>query len=72
MAEISYKPKKIVLDANMVADINYIRSILEPIVKKKLSDKEIIAFCLVHFIKIDEALTKIRDELREEYESSKD
>jgi hypothetical protein len=63
----TFKPKKITLSANDVATIQYIRSLIEPIVgRDTLTDIDVIRFCLNYFIKVDEAIEKVYDLLYKE------
>jgi hypothetical protein len=67
MSKITYRAKKITLSANDVATIQYIKSLIEPIVgRDTLTDVDVIRFCLNYFIKVDEAVEKVYDMLYEE------
>jgi hypothetical protein len=67
MAIISFKSKKITLPSDVVADIWYIKSQIEPIVgRDTLTDIDVIRFCLNYFIKVDEAIEKVYDMLYRE------
>jgi len=69
MAKITYRAKKITLPSDVVADIWYVKSQIEPIVGRSvLSEIDVIRFCLNYFIKVDEAIEKAYDLLYEEVE----
>jgi hypothetical protein len=64
---ITFKSKRITLTANDVATIQYVRSLIEPIVGRNiLSEIDVIRFCLNYFIKVDEAVEKVYDMLYRE------
>jgi hypothetical protein len=70
MAKITYRAKKITLSANDVATIQYIKSQIEPIIGRDLTEIDVIRFCLDYFIKVDEAIEKAYDLLYKEVESN--
>jgi hypothetical protein len=71
MAKITFRAKKITLSANDVAAIQYIRSLIEPIIgRDTLTDIDVIRFCLNYFIKVDESIEKVYDLLYREVENN--
>jgi hypothetical protein len=67
MAKITYRAKKITLTANDVATIQYVRSLIEPIVgRDTLTDIDVIRFVLNFFVRVDEAIEKTYDTLYQE------
>jgi hypothetical protein len=71
MATIVFKSKKITLPSDVVADIWYVKSQIEPIVGKDvLTEVDVIRFCLNYFIKVDEAVEKVYDLLYKEVENN--
>jgi len=67
MAKITYRAKKITLPSDVVADIWYVKSQIEPIVGRDvLSEIDVIRFCLNFFIRVDEAIEKVYDLLYRE------
>jgi hypothetical protein len=71
MAKITFKSKKITLPSDVVADIWYVKSLIEPIVGRNvLSEIDVIRFCLNYFIKIDESIEKVYDMLYKEVENN--
>jgi len=71
MAKITFKSKKITLPSDVVADIWYVKSLIEPIIgRDTLTDVDIIRFSLNYFIKIDESIEKVYDMLYKEVESN--
>ena len=64
---IAFKSKKITLPSDVVADIWYVKSQIEPIVgRDTLTDIDVIRFCISYFIKVDEAIEKVYDLLYQE------
>jgi hypothetical protein len=71
MAMIAFKSKKITLPSDVVADIWYVKSQIEPVVGRDvLSDIDVIRFCLSYFIRVDEAIEKVYDLLYREVENN--
>jgi hypothetical protein len=70
MAKITYRAKKITLPSDVVADIWYVKSQIEPIVGRDLTEIDVIRFCLNYFIKVDEAVEKAYDLLYKEVENN--
>jgi hypothetical protein len=71
MATMVFKSKNIKLPSDVVADIWYVKSQIEPIVgRDTLTDIDVIRFCLNYFIKVDEAIEKTYDLLYREVENN--
>jgi hypothetical protein len=71
MAKIAFKSKKVTLPSDVVADIWYVKSQIEPITgRDTLSDIDVIRFCLNFFIRVDEAIEKVYDLLYKEVENN--
>jgi len=67
MAKITFKSKKVTLPSDVVADIWYIKSQIEPIIgRDTLSDIDVIRFALNFFVRVDEAIEKTYDTLYQE------
>ena len=67
MAKITFKSKKVTLPSDVVADIWYVKSQIEPIVgRDTLTDIDVIRFALKFFVRVDEAIEKVYDTLYEE------
>ena len=45
------------------ATLDYLRSILEPILKVRLTNRDVVKFCIDYFIKTDEAISSALDTL---------
>jgi hypothetical protein len=59
------------LPSDVVADIWYVKSQIEPIVGRDvLTEVDVIRFCLNYFIKVDEAVEKVYDLLYKEVENN--
>jgi len=71
MAKITYRAKKVTLPSDVVADILYVKSQIEPIVGRDvLSEIDVIRFCLNFFIRVDETIEKVYDLLYKEVENN--